>query len=328
MKQFYVRDAASKVGQDITSRFVVVTKQTRTKKNGEPYVHFLLADRTGSIEGKLWEDVDQATAISPDTFVMVDGRVGVFLERYELTIGKIAAVQEHEIDLADFLPSTSRSVEVLWAELADYIESIENLQLRQLVREFFLDEETACRFRRAPAAQVLHHAFRGGLLEHVVSLCGLCHRVQLHYPWLNRDLLITGAILHDVGKIHELSYHHSLGYTDRGRLVGHISIALQMLHSKVDQHPEFSRELLTLLEHLILSHHGQREFGSPVEPSFPEAMLLHFLDNIDSKLAAAAAGLESTAGDCLWTSRIRSLDRPVLRVSNYLDPRSSKAGSE
>ncbi len=319
MKTFYLKDSPANEGNIITSFFVLVSKQTRSKKNGHPYLHCVLADRTGTIDGKLWEQIEAASGIQPDAFVKVQGRVGAFQGRPEITIDKIRVAQEHEIELEDFLPCTSRNIDVLWAELADFIESIENLQLRQLIRQFSLDEETACQFRRAPAAQILHHAFIGGLLEHVVSLCGLAHRVQQHYPWINRDLLIAGAILHDIGKIHELSYHHSLGYTDRGRLVGHISVALQMLHARVSDCPGISPELLTLLEHLILSHHGTREFGSPIEPSFPEAMLLHFLDNADSKLAAMLQALESNDGDSTWTARVRSLGRPILRVAAYLN---------
>ena len=185
------------------------------------------------------------------------------------------------------------------------------------------DPEIAAAYRNAPAAKTLHHAYIGGLLDHVVSLCRSCDLVSRNYPQVNRDLLLTGVFLHDIGKIHELAYNRSFSYTTRGQLLGHMIIELEMLQAKLALFPDFPPELKTLLEHLIISHHGEYEFGSPKLPMFPEALLLHYMDDLDSKMEAMRAHFEREAElESPWSSYNASLGRPLLNSTKFLSPKA------
>ena len=182
------------------------------------------------------------------------------------------------------------------------------------------DPEIAEAYRNAPAAKTLHHAYIGGLLDHVVSLCRSCDLMCQNYPQINRDLLLTGAFLHDIGKIHELTYNRSFSYTTRGQLLGHMIIELEMLQAKLARFPEFPPELKILVEHLIISHHGEYEFGSPKLPMFPEALMLHYLDNLDSKMESMRAHFEREVGsEGPWTGYNSSLSRPLLNSAKFLE---------
>jgi 3'-5' exoribonuclease len=184
------------------------------------------------------------------------------------------------------------------------------------------DPEIAAAYRNAPAAKTLHHAYIGGLLDHVVSLFRSCDLMCSNYPQINRDLLLTGAFLHDIGKIHELTYNRSFSYTTKGQLLGHMIIELEMLQAKLALQPGFPDELKTMIEHLIISHHGQYDFGSPKLPMFPEALMLHYLDDLDSKMEAMRAHFEREAGfDSPWTSYNASLGRPLLNTEKFLAPK-------
>lgn len=324
MKEFLVKDAAGSKGKVITSFFVVMSKEVRTRRDGGAYVQFLLADRTGLIQGKLWEKPELGEPIQPDQHVKVEGRINEYQQRLEIAITRLRIATAEEVDPADFLPASSRSIDIMWAELAEIIERVENLQIRRLLRSFYEDEGIAPGLRRSPAAKSYHHAFLGGLLEHVISLCRLCELVQQNYPWLSRDLLWAGAILHDIGKIHELTCERSINYTVRGELLGHIALGLEMLHAKIETLGTVSSELATVLEHLVLSHHGELQYGSPVEPATAESLVFHFLDDLDAKLAALAAGFSQQSSG-LWTDRIRSLDRRFLRIGSYLDVNGSSS---
>src|SRR5436853_222204 len=233
MKNFYVKDAAQHDDKVIISFFAVVSKQTMKKRNGEPYMRLTLGDRTGVIEAKLWEKLEMAAGVAPEGWVKLRGRINEYFGRREIAIDVMRAATDDEVDIGDLIPATARSIDVMWIELAEFIESVQRMPIRQLLRNIFFEDEAASSlFRRAPAAKIMHHAYLGGLLEHVVSLCQVCHLLQKHYSWLDRDLLLAGAILHDIGKIHELSYGRAFGYTDRGQLLGHIAIGLQLVHAK------------------------------------------------------------------------------------------------
>src|SRR5207302_1678050 len=200
-----------------------------------------------------------------------------------------------------------------------FVATFQNQHLRALIELFMADPEIAAAYRNAPAAKTLHHAYIGGLLDHVVSLFRSCDLVCRNYPQVNRDLLLTGAFLHDIGKIHELTYKRSFSYTTRGQLLGHMIIELEMLQTKLAQFPDFPLEFKTLLEHLIISHHGQYEFGSPKLPMFPEALMLHYLDDLDSKMESMRAHFDREAGqENPWTSYNGSLGRPLLNSNKFL----------
>ena len=322
MKDFYVCDAAQHENKVIVSSFVVAIKQVKPKKTGEPYLALTLADRSGHIEAKMWDNVnDCLDAFEQDQFIKVKGLINKYNHRFQLTIHKLRRMQEAEIDFADYLPKTTKDIDELWRTLADFVASFQNPHLKALVQAFMADQEIAAAYRAAPAAKTLHHAYIGGLLDHVVSLFRSCDLVCRNYPQINRDLLLTGAFLHDIGKIHELTYNRAFSYTTRGQLLGHMIIELEMLQDKIVTMPDFPPELKTLLEHLIISHHGEYEFGSPKLPMFPEALMLHYLDDLDSKMESMRAHFERESGqESPWTSYNGSLGRPLLNSAKFLSP--------
>src|SRR6202046_1865015 len=327
MKEFYICDCIRQENKIITSTFVVVSKQVKPKKTGEPYLALILGDRTGQVEAKMWDNVEDAIdAFEQDDFLKVKGLLNKYKSRFQITVHKLRRLGDSEIDFSDYLPKTTKDIGDLWQTLAAFVATFRNPHLKSLVEAFMGDPEIAEAYRNAPAAKTLHHAYIGGLLDHVVSLCRSCDLMCRNYPKINRDLLPTGAILHDIGKIHELTYNRSFSYTTRGQLLGHMVIELEMLHAKIAQVPGFPDELKTLIEHLIISHHGQYEFGSPKLPMFPEALLLHYMDDLDSKMEAMRAHFEREADlESPWTSYNASLGRPLLDSAKFLAPKPTPA---
>jgi len=326
MKDFYIRDCAQHENQTITTTFVVASKQIKPKKTGDLYIALTLADRTGQIEAKIWDNVHEVLdAFEQDDFVKIKGLLNKYNNRFQLTIHKLRKCEEHELDFSDYLPKTEKDVDALWRTLGEFVDGFQNEQLKALIRAFMADPEIECRYKNAPAAKTLHHAFVGGLLDHVVSLFRSCDLVSRNYPQIDRDLLMSGAFLHDIGKLHELSYARSISYTTSGQLLGHMIIELEMLHAKIAQVPGFSDELKILLEHMIISHHGQYEFGSPKLPMFPEALMLHYLDDLDSKMESMRAQFEREAEtDDAWAGYNASLGRPLLNVKKFLAKKKEK----
>ncbi|HKW26551.1 MAG TPA: OB-fold nucleic acid binding domain-containing protein [Terriglobales bacterium] len=321
MKDFYIADCPRCENKVITSSFVVAAKQVKPKKTGEPYLALTLADRSGQVEAKMWDNVAEAIdTFEQDDYIKVKGLINRYKNHFQLTIHKLRKLTESEVDFADYLPKTSQDVEQLWQVIADYVAGFKNEYLRALVQAFMADPEIAAGYKNAPAAKTLHHAYIGGLLEHVVSLFRSCDLVSRNYPQIDRDLLLTGAFLHDIGKIYELSYNRSFSYTTRGQLLGHMIIELEMLQEKIAQVPGFPTELKILLEHLIISHHGEYEFGSPKLPMFPEALMLHYMDDLDSKMESMRAHFEREAGlEGAWTGYNPSLGRPLLKRDKFVE---------
>jgi 3'-5' exoribonuclease len=324
MKEFYICDCVRQENKIVTSNFVVVSKQIKPKKSGEPYLALTLGDRSGHLEAKMWDNVEEVlNAFEQDDFLKVKGLVNKYKNRFQLTIHKLRKLGESEIEFSDYLPKTTRNIDELWQTLTDFVSSFRDPHLKSLVQAFMSDPEIATAYRNAPAAKTLHHAYIGGLLDHVVSLFRSCDLVCRNYPQVNRDLLLTGAFLHDIGKIHELTYNRSFSYTTRGQLLGHMIIELEMLQAKLVLFPEFPAELKTLIEHLIISHHGEYEFGSPKLPMFPEALLLHYMDDLDSKMEAMRAHFEREADlESSWTSYNPSLGRALLNSTKFLTPKA------
>src|SRR6202161_2054379 len=325
MKDFYICDCLRQENKVITSTFVVVAKQIKPKKTGDPYLALTLGDRSGQLEAKMWDNVEEVlNAFEQDDFLKVKGLVNKYKNRFQLTIHKLRKLGETEIQFSDYLPKTTRNIDELWQALTNFVDSFQNAHLQALVRAFMSDPEIAAAYRNAPAAKTLHHAYIGGLLDHVVSLFRSCDLICRNYPQVNRDLLLSGAFLHDIGKIHELAYNRSFSYTTRGQLLGHMVIELEMLQAKLALVPGFPPELKSMLEHLIISHHGQYEFGSPKLPMFPEALMLHYLDDLDSKMEAMRAHFEREADlESPWTSYNASLGRPLLNTAKFLAARAS-----
>lgn len=318
MKSPYIREIQP--NHVFTTTFLVHAKEVREKKTGEPYLSLLLADRTGEVDAKMWDNVAEVKdSFDRDDFVKVKGLVQVYHNRRQLTIHKMRRVTDSEIDLADYFPASARDRDEMWAELRAIVRDIGNPHLKALLELVLDDPEVSLRYRLAPAAKQVHHAWLGGLIEHVLSVCHLCRVTAAHYRGVDPDLLLTGAILHDVGKIHELSYERGFGYTAEGQLLGHMVIALRLISGKLRDLPDFPRELRNLVEHMIVSHHGQLEFGSPKLPQFPEALLLHYLDDLDSKMECMRHLIERDPQvDGHFTGYSSSLARTVLRKAKYL----------
>jgi 3'-5' exoribonuclease len=317
MKAAYVADLAA--DQTITSFFLVCEKEIRSTREGKAYLRLELSDRSGSIEARMWDRFeDSAGAIRRDDIIKVQARVEAYRNRMQLALDRLRLAEPAEVDLADYFPCTKEDVEKLYAELQACAASISNPWLRRLTEDVLNDPAVASKLKRAPAAKMMHHAYLGGLLEHIVSLCGLCRVVAARYPEIDEGFLLAGSILHDIGKIDELSYERSLGYTTSGQLLGHIVMEIETVSKRIDAIPNFPVELKTLIQHMLISHHGQYAFGSPKLPMFREALLLHYLDDLDSKMAAMRAVFASDKGDGEWTERSSALDRRLLRVEEYL----------
>lgn len=317
MKSAYVADLQA--DQPVTSFFLVCDKEIRTGSTGRSYLRLELGDRTGTIEARMWEKFEElAESFERDHFVKVQGRIEEYRGRPQLIVDRIRRAPDSEIDLADFFPHTAEDVEALHGELRGHVAAMFDPWLRRLLESILDDSELSARLKRAPAAKTMHHAWLGGLIEHIAGLCRLCKVVAGHYPETNLDLLLTGAILHDIGKIEELSYERSLGYTGEGQLLGHIVQGLAMAGRKMEAIAGFPPALRALVEHLIISHHGRYEFGSPKLPAFREALMLHYLDDLDSKMAAVRTSLAANAGEGYWTAFNQALQRRILRVDQFL----------
>lgn len=304
----------------VTTHFLVISKEIRQKKTGEPYLSLHLADRTGEIEAKMWDNVAEVMdTFDRDDFVKVKGLLQIYHNRSQFTVHRLRRLEDHEVDFADYFPCSERDADQMLGELRAIIANLGNAHLRALLESLFQDAHIAAKYKMAPAAKNIHHACRGGLLEHVLSLCTLCRMAASHYKNVDSDLLMAGAILHDIGKIEELSYSRSFGYSAEGQLLGHIIIGLRIVGTKVDQIPDFPPRLRTLIEHMIISHHGELEFGSPKLPAFAEALLLHHLDNLDSKMDALRAALKRDhLVDADFTGWIAPLDRILLKKERFL----------
>jgi len=306
----------------ITTSFLVHSKEIRQKKSGELYLSLLLADRTGELDAKMWDNVSEVIdAFERDDFVRVKGLVQIFHNRPQMTIHKMRRMDDSEIDFGDYFPSSRRDQNEMWGELRGIVAAISNPHLKGLLELVLDDEDIARRYRRAPAAKSIHHAFLGGLIEHVLSLCAMARMATQHYNFIDGDLLLTGAILHDIGKIYELNYERGFSYSNDGQLLGHIHIGLRIVSEKLRALPAFPPALRSLVEHMVLSHHGKLEFGSPKVPQFPEALLLHHLDDMDSKMECMRALLESDRQvEGCFTAYNPALERSLLKKDLFLNP--------
>jgi 3'-5' exoribonuclease len=317
MKKLFVSDMTSE--QQVTAFFLVHAKEIRNTREGKSYLRMELGDRTGTLEARMWTKFEALVQdIARDDFVKVEGRLELYRDKPQLSLLQVRKARPEEIELSDFLPHSKEDVEKMYAQLLGYSKEIRNPWLQQLVWNIVDDPAIAARYKKAPAAKVMHHAYLGGLLEHVVGLCGLAKQIAAHYPELDVDLLLTAAILHDVGKLDELCYTRAIGYTAEGQLLGHIVMELETVLRAIDKIPGFPLELKTVVQHLLISHHGQYEFGSPKLPMIREALAFHYMDDLDSKMAAARAALASDSGDEEWSAYSGALQRKFLRLDRYL----------
>ena len=330
MKQQFV--SGLKEGSIVSAPFLVRQKEIRTSpRTGKSWLELDLMDSTGTIPAKMWDNFAAiAGTFEADDVVQVRGRVKIYNGQKEVTLEQIVPAAERDYEIADFLPHTRHDVEKLYAELQATIGALKNPWLKRLLESLTNDPAVAAKLKRAPAAMTMHHAYMGGLLEHVVSLLGLARAVAAQYPELDWELLVAGVVLHDIGKIEELRYERGIDYSTEGRLLGHIAIGARLVAERIRAIPDFPAPLAVAVQHLILSHHGTHEFGSPALPQMREAVALNFLDDFDSKMASMRVTLESgadeaAAGAAEWTERNPSLRRSLLRTEQYFDGKPAAA---
>ena len=314
MKAMYIKDIRER--DAVEGVFLVQQKTTALSKNGSAYLTMKLMDRTGEVEARIWDRVDELDRLfDRDDFIAVRGKANVYMNKMQLVVQDLSRVEDSAVNLADFLPVSSRPLAEMQQELAQKVASLEDPFVRRLLEAFLADEAFMRGFCQAPAAKSMHHVYLGGLLDHSLSVARLADEIAGHYPSINRDLLIAGALLHDIGKIRELDYARSFDYTDEGKLLGHIVLGAQMIEDKIRAIPEFPELLRTLLVHLLLSHHGQYEYGSPKRPKTLEAVVLNFLDDLDAKINGVQTHLDREAeaeGD--WSSYHRLYDRYFFKA--------------
>lgn len=327
MKEPMVADLAGRENQSLTGYFVAASKQVRAKKDGTRYFAITLCDRSGNIEARVWDAAD-AGDFEPGEVVKIRGQVCRYNEKLQVNVDKIRRAAASEYHLADFVPQSERNIDQMWTELEAWVAGFTDPHLQSLLHAFLCDPEIAAALRQAPAAKGMHHAWIGGLLEHILSLLGICDLAAQHYPGIDRDLLLTGVVLHDIGKLRELRWGTSFDYTLEGQLLGHITIGLGMIEARIAALPDFPPAKRVLVEHLVLSHHGKYEFGSPKLPMIPEAILLHYLDDLDAKMQTVQAEFarSEAAGrsPADFTDWVRSLERPLLNTQAYLRSEESK----
>ena len=326
MKDIFISDLASfEEGKLFDGFFLVLARQFRTTQTNKPYLNLIFADKTGQLEARAWEPSDPRLARDFDRgdIVKVRGCIQRFNERLQLKVEQLRKAHPHEVEKSDFMPATTYDVEALWAQLLGFLDSFTDPHLKSLLGAILTDPKIAPAYREAPAAKQLHHAWLGGLLEHVVSLLGLADRMATHYPILNRDLLLTGVVLHDIGKVRELSWEIGFEYTMEGVLLGHIQIGAALAERTMDGLPGFPPRLKMLVLHMILSHHGKLEFGSPKLPMIPESLMLSFLDDLDAKMMAVQMEFDKCAREGRpadeLTGRVWALDqRQLLNTRGWL----------
>jgi 3'-5' exoribonuclease len=291
----------------------------KTSRSGGEYLEAKLLDSSGELKGFLWDIravEGDFEAIGPDVFLKIKAKVEEFQGRKQLRLEKVRFAADSEVgDLSRFFPMSKRPVEEMLAEMDRLIESMGDPWIRKLLHGLLVENrDLRSDFAKAPAAKSLHHVYLGGLLEHTLSVAGMAVRACEHYPAINRDLLLAGVFLHDLGKTSELTYLRSFGYSDAGNLIGHISMESEWISRQIAQIPNFPEELKMQILHIVLAHHGKLEFGSPVLPKTPEALLLHYLDDLDGKLESMFRAIGEEAGSGNWTPFSRSLDRMIYKV--------------
>ncbi len=305
--------------------FLVREKDLRTTRSGELYIACTLTDRSGKISARMWRASEAIfNSIPAGGFLRIKGRTEEYRGNLQLVIDACRPCPAEKVDIADYMPTTELDIEAMWAELLEILRDIKDSSLRMLVKKFVDDKDFVAAFKRAPAALEMHNPFIGGLLEHTLAMAKAAKALLPLYPKLNADLILAGVLLHDAGKIEELSADTAINYTDRGQLIGHITIGVLMVEKKAREVAEetsepFPRRKLELLQHIILSHHGIMEYGSPKLPAIPEAYFLHYIDNLDAKMYMTLNAIASDAdAESSFTSYMRSLETRIYKHSGEL----------
>ncbi|MFP4354542.1 MAG: 3'-5' exoribonuclease YhaM family protein [Phycisphaerae bacterium] len=311
--------------QAVDQVFLVREKDLRTTKRGDYYISATLVDKTGTISARMWQANETIfQSIPVDGFLQVKGRCEEYRGAIQMVIDACRPISSEKVDLGDFLPISGNDIEEMWSELLEILRTIQDPHIRLLIKQFVEDTDLVAAFKRAPAAMQMHHPFVGGLLEHTLNLARAAKVLLPLYPKVNGDLVLAGVLLHDIAKTAELASEVTIKYTDRGRLVGHITLAALWIADKARQVAEetgedFPQRTLDLLQHMILAHHGVHEYGSPKLPMIPEAFFLHYIDNLDAKMWMTTNAIESDSDpESNFTPYIRSLETAIYKHSQTL----------
>jgi 3'-5' exoribonuclease len=305
-----------KENENFESAFLVSQKSLLVSKSNRPYLSLKLSDRSGEVEARVWDNAELIGAhFEKNDFIRVVGRPVVYQDKIQLNIVQVRKLNPDEVEIEDFLPTTKRNIDEMVRTLLDIIRrEVKNPWIQKFLLSIFEDPEVLTRVKRAPAAKTNHHAWVGGLLEHIVHLCELARDVLKHYPQVDPNLVYTGLMLHDIGKIYELAYDKFFGYTDEGQLVGHLIQGVEMVYEKIRNIPDFPEKLKTHIVHIILAHHGKLEFGSPKLPMTLEAIMVHYLDDMDSKIQGVLDLAEREGqNENPWTGYNRLFGRPMYK---------------
>ena len=301
-------------GEQIVEHYFCKFKQTQKTKAGKTYYSLKLQDKTSVIDAKVWEINRDIGNFEEGDMVKVDALVNNYQSELQLKINKIRKSREGEYVISDFIPTTEKDIEEMYTTLVGIIKSVQNPFVKTLLENIFIhDQEKVATLKTHSAAKSMHHGYMGGLLEHILSVTEICVFMSTRYKHIDRDLLIAGALLHDIGKIYELSPMPKNEYTDDGQMLGHIILGVEMVVLETAKIDNFPRPLSSLIKHLIISHHGEYEFGSPKLPSTPEAMLLHYADNMDAKLKTFEETIDKDTTPGLWTGYNKALNRYIRK---------------
>jgi 3'-5' exoribonuclease len=312
-KSIYLQDI--KQGEKISSSFLVAEKNMAFSLKGSPYLTVKLKDKTGELDGKVWDNaIEFNQQFKKGDVIAIEGRANTYKNSLQISIMEIKKCNWEEVEPTDYLPGAKGDVNGMFDELLAHVDTVQNKALKELLYAFLKDEKTAELFKRAPAAKGFHHIYLGGLLEHSLSVVRLLIKIAEHYQYLDRDMLIAGGLLHDIGKIYEFSYDQLIEYSDEGRLIGHIVMGVEMIDKKIADIPDFPVQLALELRHLILSHHGEFEYGSPKRPKTMEALAVHYMDDLDAKLNAfQSLTVNSNNADSDWTAYNRFFERYLYK---------------
>ena len=328
MKKVFVKEINE--NDKVESIFLVKQKSISFTKAGSPYLNLTLIDKTGEVNGKVWEQAEKlAKLFQKDDFVKIQSTAVTYQNSLQLNISSIIPLSPSEIDITNFLPQAKNDIEQTFLKLKAIIEEVNNTHLKKLLDLFIADNQLIKLFKLAPAAKKMHHVYLGGLLEHTLSLSNLILQISKHYEGLNVDLLLTGGILHDIGKIHELTYSRSFDYSDSGRLIGHITLGVEMINEKLRLIPDFPQELAVELRHLIISHHGEYQYGSPKRPKTLEAFILYYLDDLDAKVEEIQSFIqreEENQSKCVGYHKM--LERFIYKTLDSKGQKDSESNQE
>jgi 3'-5' exoribonuclease len=310
MKQLFVSEIQEH--QPVDTIFMCAAKNQGVTKSGSGYLILRLLDRSGEIEGRVWDRAEElARKFEKSDYVRVRGQATVYQGRLQIRVHDVLKIEEAEVTAGDFLPKSPYDPEIMAVELMALLRGVKNPYLLALGEAFFADEEFMDLFKRAPAGKSIHHCYLSGLLEHTLSLTKLVLKVVENYRDVDVDLLLIGAFLHDMGKIYEFSFDRSVEYTDKGQLLGHLVMEVEKVSEKIRAIPDFPENLAVLVKHMLVSHHGQYEFGSPKLPQTVEALILHYLDDLDGKIQSVQTLMAKEQSR--WTSFHRAYGRSFFR---------------